>query len=358
VNLRGQALGFRPDNLLLFRLDATTAGYEGARLYDFYGQVLERVAVTPGVQGAAMSRHALIGDGATRDGIQVPGKPAGRDQVGVHIHYVSPGYFTTMGIPLLDGRDVGDQDREGTPRVLLVNRALARQLGEAPSPVGQQVLLLEPKGHAEVIGLVGDARFSSLRDAAPPTMYVPYRQHRQHQMTFAARIRGDPAAVMGPVRRAIAAIDSNIPVFHALTQQTQIDMAVRQERVFAYVASGFALLALLLSCLGLYGTLAYGVARRVPEIGVRMALGASRASVVRMVLRESLIPVAAGAVIGVGAALATSRFLESLLFDVEPRDPVTIAATTCALMAAALLAAWLPSRRAATVDPVTALRCE
>jgi predicted lysophospholipase L1 biosynthesis ABC-type transport system permease subunit len=177
-------------------------------------------------------------------------------------------------------------------------------------------------------------------------------------MTFAVRVARDPSGVAEAIRRAVAAVDSGVPLFGVRSQVEQIDIAVRQERVFAWLASGFGLLALLLACLGVYGTLAYGVERRTPEIGVRMALGATRGHVVAMILRESLAPVAVGVAAGVAGALATTRFLESLLFEVRPRDVWTIAAMTLALVVAALIAAWMPSRRASGVDPVTALRCD
>jgi predicted permease len=359
LNLRSQALGFRADHLLLFRMDATTAGYEDRRLLDFYEQVLERVSALPGVEAAAFSRWGLLEGGSTRDGIRVPDAPSGKDDVGVHVHYVSPGFFATMGIPLLAGRDLSAQDRETAPRVAVINEALARQIASAaPDAVGRRFLFEAPDKPVEIVGLVADARFASLRDRAPATMYLPYRQYRQHRMSFAARVNGEPTAITEAVRRAVAGIDADVPLFGIRTQVEQLDVAVRTERVFAWLASGFGLLALILACLGIYGTLGYAVARRWPEIGLRMALGATRRDVVSLILRESLAPVLVGATVGVGLALASTRVVQSQLFEVGPRDPVTLFIATIALLAAALLAAWLPSRRAANVDPVRALRAE
>jgi predicted permease len=359
LNLRSQAVGFDVERLLLFRLDASNSGYEGRRLLDFYERVLERVAAVPGVEAAAFSRWGLLEGGSTRDGIRVPGAAPGRDEIGVHVHYVSPDFFATMGIALLAGRDVSVQDRETAPKVAIVNRALARQIAAEPaSAIGRSFLFERPDSPVQIVGLVADVRFASLRDQAPPTMYLPYRQHRQHRMSFAVKTTREPAALTEAIRQAVAEIDDGVPLFGVRTQIDQVDVAVRQERVFAWVASGFGVLALLLACLGIYGTLGYGVARRTPEIGVRMALGATRQDVVSLVLRDLLLPVLAGAAIGVGLALAVTRFVQSYLFEVAPRDPATIAVATAALVGAALAAAWLPARRASGIDPVSALRSE
>jgi predicted permease len=264
-----------------------------------------------------------------------------------------------MGIALRAGRDLTTQDREGAPRVALVNEALARQLPGPGSVVGRHIGYgIKPGDEVEIVGVVADARFASLRDPAPPTLYLPYRQYSQHRMTFAVRTAGDSVAVVPAIRRVGEAIDPNVPIHEVRTQEAQIDATVRQERLFAYVASGFALLAVVLASLGIYGTLGYSVARRTAEIGLRMALGADRQAVVRMVLRESLVPVVIGLVVGLGTAAATTRFLESMLFGLTPNDRTTVLLATAALVASALIAAWLPSRRASAVDPMTALRSE
>jgi predicted permease len=357
LNLRSEPLGFRSDHLLLFQIDGTASSYSGERLLNLYERVLERMNALPGVSAASFSRYGLLTGGATRDSITVPGLPKGQDQIGVYLHFISPRYFETMGIPLVAGRDVELQDREKTPPVAVANEALVQQLPGGGSGVGQRINYDRNSG-LEIVGVVGDARFASLREPAPPTLYLPYRQYRQNRMTFALRVAGDPAAVAPSVRRVIEEIDRSVPPYDVRTQEEQINMAIRKERLFAYVGSGFALLAVALASLGIYGTLAYSVARRTPEIGLRMALGASRREVVVMVIRESLAPVIAGVVIGLGVALETSQFLKSMLFGLEPNDTFTLAVAVVGLIASALLAAWLPSRRASGVDPTTALRCD
>lgn len=357
ANLRGQPLGFQPDHVLLFQLDATDAGYTGARLHDFYERVLGRVAAIPGVQAVSMSRYGLLSGGATRDGVLVP-TPSGPVDVSTHLHYVSADHFETLGIPLLAGRDLTVQDREGAPLVAVINRAFADQLpGDGPA-VGQRLGYGQKGAPVEIVGVVGNARFASLREPPPPTLYLPYRQHAQHRMTFSVRVAGEPTSIVEAARRAAEAVDPAVPMYEVRTQEAQIDAAVRQERLFAYVATGFATLAVVLACLGIYGTLGYAVARRTAEIGLRMALGAKRGSVVLMVLRESLTPVLLGLAAGLAAAWTTTQFLEGMLFNLAPRDTATLVLATTVLVVAALVAAWVPARRASAVDPMTALRRE
>lgn len=358
MNLRSQAIGFRPDHVLLFEMDASASGYQDARLHDFYETVLERVTSMPGVQEVSLSRYGLLSGGRTTDTIVIPGEPKGRDEVRVHLHFVSPRHLETMGIPLLAGRNFTVQDHEGAPRVALANQALARLLPGTGGPLGRRILYARPDSDVEIVGMTADARLATLRESAPPTLYLPYRQYPQRRMTFAVRVAGDPLAIAAPIREALGEINPAVPLLEIRTQEAQIDASVRQERVFAYVASLFALLALLLACLGIYGTLAHSVARRTSEIGLRMALGADRQEVVHMVLRESLVPVVVGLAFGLGVVVATTRFIQSMLFGLTPYDAPTILLAALGLIVSALLAAWLPSRRASGIDPMAALRCE
>jgi predicted permease len=282
VNLRAQAIGFRADHVLLFQTDPAASGYKGARIQEFYERVLDRLEALPDVRQVSLSRYALLSGGRSTDRIVIPGAPEGQNDVRVHLQHVSPRHLETMGIPLLAGRDFTAQDRAGAPRVALANQALARLLPGPDAPIGRRLLLGSRSSQVEIVGMTADAKVATFRESAPPTLYLPYLQYGQDRMTFAVRVGGDPLVIATPIRRAIAEIDPNVPLLEIRTQEAQLDLAVRQERLFAYVASGFALLALLLACLGIYGTLAHTVARRTPEIGLRMALGADRREVVSM----------------------------------------------------------------------------
>ena len=256
----------------------------------------------------------------------------------------------------LGGDQVGWSDREGSQRVLVINETLAKQLFPGQNPVGQTVEM--NSNSVQIIGLVGDTKFESLRRSAPPTVYIPFRQNSQFLMTYVVRSKVQPKSLIATIRSAVESVDPNVPLDAVRTQVEQINQSMRQERLFAFLLSGSALLALVLACLGIYGTLAYLVTRRTSEIGIRLALGATRADVIRLVLRETCAPVALGVVVGVGGALATGRVAESMLFGLKPQDPATLLAAAAVLVGSALLAGWSPARRASRIAPMEALRYE
>ena len=352
INLRSESLGFRPENLLVFQLNPTLNGYKDQRLLNFHEEVLKRIERLPGVRTASMSRWGLLSGSATSDGVNLPGQP----NVPVRIHYVAPHFFETLGFPLLAGRDVAWSDREGPGRVMVVNESLAKQLFPGENPVGRA---LHMNGNlVEVIGVAGDTKFDSLRRAAPATVYIPFRQNVQFSMTYVLRSEIGPKTLAAAARRAVESVDPNVPLYEVKTQAEQINAAMRNERLFATLLSGFALLAVALACLGIYGTLAYLVTRRTPEIGLRVALGAKRWDVVGLVLRESAAPVVVGVVAGVAGALAAGRLVESMLFGLKPRDPLTLLTAAAVLTGCALGAGWWPARRASRIEPMEALRHE
>ena len=350
VNLRAQALGFRPENLLVFQLDPTLNGYRDGRLYDFHEQVLGNLERLPGVRSASMSRWGLLAGNRTSDGLSVPGGPS----TGVDVHYVAPRFFETLGFPLVAGRDFTRADREGAPRVVIVNESLARALFPDRSPLGQTVVA--EKTPFQVVGVAGDTKFGSIREPMRPTVYYPFRQQPQRSMTYALRSELTLAALLPSIERTVREVDPNVPLFALATQQQRIGEAMRNERLFALLISGFAALALALAGVGVYGTLAYQVSRRTPEIGLRMALGARTGHVVRLVVREAALPIALGVSAGLAASFAGGRFVESLLFGTSPRDPLAFAGAGLALALCAALASALPAWRATRIAPMRALR--
>jgi predicted permease len=352
INLQSVPLGFRPENLLVFQLDPTLNGYRDQRLLDFHETVLKRLDQIPGVRSASMSRWGLLSGSRTSDGVNAPG---GKD-IPVNIHYVAPRFFETMGIPVTAGRDIAWTDRENAPLVMAINRALAAKLFPGLHPVGRTALYGGKQ--VQIVGVCGDTKFDSIRDAVRPTAYIPFRQNSQHSMTYVMRSDLEPRAIIPPARAAVEEVDRNVPMFEIRTQAQRIDETIRRERLFAALLSGFAAVAVLLACLGIYGTLAYLVARRTPEIGLRLALGAVPRSVISMVLRESMLPVMLGVALGVWGAASASQLVKSMLFGLKPNDPATVGAVAVLLVTSTLLAAWWPARRASRIEPSIALRHE
>ncbi len=352
IRLRSETLGFQPQNLLMFSLNPTLNGYRDQRLLNFYEEVLKRIEQVPGVQSASFSRHGLLSNSSSGSAVTLPDK----EHLHVLIHYVPPRYPETLGIPLLAGRDIRWTDRETTQPVAMINQTLARKVFSEQNPLGRAVVFNNQP--LEVIGIVGDARYANLRQPVQPTIYLPFRQSPQHRMTYMVRSAVEPKAMRAAVKRVVESVDPNVPLYDVRTQVQQIDRLTQRERTFALLLSGFAILALVLSCLGIYGTLAYLVARRTPEIGIRLALGATRSDVVALVLRESMMPVIFGIAAGVAVSLAAGKMIESFLFGLKPRDPVSLIIAATVLIVCAILAGWWPARRASRIAPMDALRVE
>ena len=261
----------------------------------------------------------------------------------------------------MTGREFGEQDRENSPQVALVNQAFARRYFGDENPIGKRFGDRGPEsaGLYSVVGVVGDAKYGTVREKMRPMVFHPLRQETpMASLVLHVRTAGEPAALEPSIRREILALDPEALVEDARTMAQIVHNQLRQDRMFTTVAAFFAALALLLGAIGIYGVLAYRVAHRTAEIGVRMALGAQRGDVVWLIMRETLALVAAGAALGVPAALAAARLIKSLLFGLDPADPVTIAGATIALFAAGAVAGLLPARRAASVEPMLALRRE
>ena len=274
---------------------------------------------------------------------------------------MSAGFFATAGIPILAGREFGEQDRENAPLVALVNQTFARRFFRDENPIGKRFGDIGPdrSGMYKVVGVVGDAKYGTVRERMRPMVFHPLMQEEpMASLVLHLRTVSAPAALVPSIRREIASLDRDALITQVRTLPQEIRSQLRQDRMFATLASFFAVLALVLGAIGIYGIVAYRVAHRTAEIGVRMALGAQRSDVLWLIMRETFGLLAAGAVIGVPTALAAARLVKSLLFGLGPSDPLTIAGAAITLFAAGALAGFLPARRAASADPTLALRSE
>jgi predicted permease len=269
-------------------------------------------------------------------------------------------FLSTIGIRLRSGRHLRASDTEGAPLVAVVNQSLAKQLFATEDALGRQFVLGLGGNPTpiEIVGVSADAKYMSLRGPSPPTFYLSYRQRPTFGSTFVIRTALEPAAIAELVRATIRALDPELPISNLRTQREQIDLSLRRERLFAQLATLLGGVAVLLAMIGLYGLLAYSVTRRTPELGLRMALGADRGTVRWMVLKQSLILVGVGLVIGVPVAIAGNRFVSSLLFEISPSSPLALTAAAAIMLAVSLLAAFIPAHRASRVEPATALRAE
>jgi predicted permease len=358
-NLQAVDVGFNRENLLLFRVDPRLSGYSGPQIADLYQRLTDRIEAVPGVRAAAISRHPLLTGARRSSNIFVLGS-AQQTTDPAYINLVSPNFFDTMGMPIVVGRDFTSRDDQHAPKVAVINQTLARKYFGDDNPIGRRFNFgsNEQVDKIEIVGVVRDAKYSSLRQQTPPTLYTPYLQETPGQVNFAVRTAVDVNTLIGSIREAVREVDSNLPLYSVKTQSQQSDESVGGERLFATLASFFGVLALLLACIGLYGVMSYGVARRTNEIGIRMALGATADGVTRMVMRETLAVVLIGVAIGLGTALATTRLIAGMLYGLMPTEPVTISLAVLLMIGVASIAGYLPARKASRVDPMIALRYE
>jgi predicted permease len=359
-NLRDVDVGFNPRNLALFRVNPRLNRYDDAKARVFYTELIDRLAALPGVSGAAMSQPALLSGSTSSTAIFRPGRTYQPREVDeIYRVIVSPSFFSTMQMPVVRGRGFAAEDGENAPKVVVINETAARKYFPNEDPIGRRFgTSVETNNQLEIVGVVHDAKYNSLRDAVPPTMYVDYRQARFTNAAFEVRTAGDPLSVVGSIREAVRALDPNMPVTNVSTQVEQIENRLQQERLFAQAYALFGGLALLLAAIGLFGLMSYSVARRTNEIGIRMALGARRGDVVRLVMRESMVLVALGVVIGLGVAFTARRLVETLLFGLAASDFQSIGAAVMTMIIVSAIAGYLPARRASRVDAMVALRYE
>jgi predicted permease len=377
TNLQRVDLGFNKENLLLFKLQPGQAGYKDERLVQFYQQLFTRMDGLPGVRSATFATVALIADNNWLNSVLLPGETENSAaEHDTNRQAVRENYFATMEIPQLKGRGFTSNDTERFPQVAIVNQAFARKFFPNEDVLGKHVSILRLSGNREVelIGVVADSKYMSQRQEIGPLLYTPWQQEKANidEMSFTVRTEGEPTALAGTVQQVVREMDSDLPVTAITTQEARARATIGQERLYARLLSFFGVVALLLAVIGLSGVLAYSVAQRTNEIGIRMALGAQARDVLRLVTWQGMKLVALGLAVGVLSAYVLTRLLAGNFFDadawqrrmagqlygVNGSDPLTIAAIAALLLLAALAACWLPARKAAKVDPMVALRHE
>jgi predicted permease len=355
--------GFDRKGVLLFDLDPTKSGYKGPAVIALYKQIVQHMDAIPGVSSASLAQMAPItGGGGWDNAVSVEGyTPRPDENTTVNLNAVGPRYFETLRTPLLLGRDFGPRDTEATPKVAIINQTMARYFFGNADPIGRKFGWYgEGKNgpQFEIVGVVKDSKYGILREQIPRTAYLDCFQIPLEGMTFGVRTSIQPSAVISQVRNEIRAVDPGLRIGGFTTLEEHVHNSLGHERLMATLSSLFAILAVALACVGLYGVMAYSVARRTSEIGIRMALGADRAQIVGTILRESALMILAGVALGLPVAIAAARMISSRLYGLKPADPLTIAGTIILLTVVTGLASYIPARRATKVDPLVALRNE
>ena len=356
ANLKNINPGFDTRNVLEFAIDPSLTGYyQKDRIEPLYRELQTRLSSLPGVQSVSYSSGTLLDGGLWTEDLKVEGQ-TNKGTVESQMLAVGSDFFHTMKIPLLTGRTLSAADMGATQSVAVVNRAFVETFLDKRQPLGLHFGGDDPKSRQyEIVGVVGDTKYAGLRDEIKPTAYIPLREGEAH---FAIRTAMNTQALVPIVRKVVSELDNNLPVYDVKTQTERIERLLFNERLLARLASLFGLLALVLACLGLYGLLAYEVARRTREIGIRAALGAQSRDVLRLVGGQGLLLIALGFVLGVVAAVGVTSSLSSFLYGVKPTDPATFLAVGALLLLVGLTACYIPARRATQVDPMVALRYE
>jgi len=356
--------GFDRDHVLLTIVDLRNGHYTPERRLPVFRQMLERIRSVPGVRSASASNYTPISMVRWKSELVIDGYTAqSRDDSKVYFNEVSEGFFDTLGIQILAGRDFNSRDTPTSPPVAVINQALARKYFGSANPIGKHYRTREGdqlSGPVEIVGIVKDSKYATLREEITPTAYISWsRDAEPYPLTsFEVRAaRGSPTALLAEVKSAIAEVNPNVSL-EFTTFAAQVNKTIEREKLLAILSGFFGFLALLLATIGLYGIVSYNVAQRRSEIGIRMALGAEQATVLRMVLSEVSILIGTGLAIGLIAALAATRFVASFLYGLTPRDPATLFFASALLAAVAIVAAYFPARRASRLDPMTALREE
>lgn len=363
ANLMRVDPGFRSSNVLTFAIDPTLGGYPDARATAFYRELQQRLEALPGVEAAGAANPGPLTHSNRGGSITVEGYQAKADEeVDASQHAVSAGYFRALGVPVAAGREFTERDLTGSQKLAMVNEAFVKRYFRDRNPLGRRVTFASGNKAVpdrEIVGVVRDFKHGELREQVGPTVFFPYTQdERPDLLTFYVRAARGESQMASDIRRLVREMDANLPVFAVKRMTVQVEESMLTDRLIAILASAFGGLATALAAVGLYGVIAYTVARRTAEIGVRMALGALPRSVLGLVMREAGALVVAGIAIGLPAALAASRLVESQLFGIKANDPMVFALATVGLCAVGLLAGLIPARRAAAIDPIRALRYE
>jgi predicted permease len=362
-NLKDLKPGFETDHLLTFEVDPTLNGVKPAQADAYYRQLLERVRAIPGVTSAGTAVMRLLDGDEWDNSVTVEGYAARADQrPDPHMQFTSPAFFATLQIPLLRGRDFTERDVTGTKKVAIINSKFAKKYFAHTDPIGRHIGMGSDPGtktDIEIVGIAGDTKYEDMRMVVPEELYIPYAQQEYGLANnFYLRTRGNPADMFSTVRQVVRQVDPSVPMYDMRTLTEQVDDSLVTERLMAMLSAVFGGLATVLAAMGLYGVMAYVVARRTREIGIRMALGADRGSVVWLVMREVLILSAVGVTIGLASTWGLTRLVASQLFEVKPSDPLTLAVAALGIAGVAMLAGYVPARRATGIDPTRALRFE
>ena len=359
--------GFRTDHLVLFAIQQPESRYPSPKDLQLHHQIEERLRALPGVQSVTLSEVGYISDSMENANFLPEGEtPNPEKDQSAWNNAVGSGFFHTMGIPILAGRDFNENDTASAPKVGILSESLARKAFPGQNPIGKRFLAHfhpregTPGDLIEVVGICGDTRYWSLKRDPVGMFYQPYQQtpNLDFGATYEVRTSLSPASIAPSLRKAVQSIDPDLPLQDIRTQQEQIDASMQQERIIAALTASFGVLALVLASVGVYGMMAYSVAQRTSEIGIRMALGALPREVLTMVLREATWTALVGITCGIGAALLSTRLVTSLLYGLHPNDPVILATSALLLALVGLVASWAPARRAAAVEPMQALRHE
>jgi predicted permease len=362
-NLKTMNPGFEVRNLLAFDVDPTISRFDPKWTVDYYRRLHERLSAVAGVESHAFAVVPLLENDEWDNWVTIEGYSAKQDErPDPHMQFCSPGFFKTLKIPVLLGRDFNERDILGAPKVGIVNQKFVKRYFGSTDPLGRHIGMgIDPgtKTDIEIVGVVGDTKYESMRDEIPYELYLPSDQQRfPNGVTVYLRAAGDPAHMFNTLRPEVRAVDATVPMYDMRTLTDQVEISLLTERLLAALSSVFGCLATLLAALGLYGVMAFMVARRTREIGIRMALGAGQSTVVWMVLRETLTLAGVGVAIGLAGAYAVTRLIQTQLFGVEPTDLLTMAAAALGIAAVTALAGYIPARRATGIDPMSALRWE